>query len=364
MANPSYTYTLTNGTTADADQVMQNFNDILAGITDSTKDMSISALTVAGTATFNGNVSLGNSSGDDVSITGSIATHVPVKTTNAFDFGSSTLGFRSLYLGANSQTVRILASSSMSATWSLALPVNAGTNLYSLITNGSGVTTWTEMMNLTGTQTAAGAKTFSNPTTTFGASGSGEGRVVVQGAGSGYADAAVVLRGVGATRGGGIYSYNDTNDTIWYSGNTYNTPDEYRILRKGSATSFSEDAADATVGTTLFLLSNAGTLSIKGALIGTTFTTLTNNVSVVSSSHVVWVAGTGNIDGFTNGVSGQVLHAYGNSGTSSVTFRHNNAGGTQKLLLPGGVSYVPTVGFGGATFVCDGSNWILIGHTN
>lgn len=97
--SPSYTYTLTNGTTADASQVMQDFNDILNGVTDGTKDLSISALTVAGTATFNGNVNLGNASGDDLSITASLASSIPIKTNNSYDIGSATLGLRKLYLG-------------------------------------------------------------------------------------------------------------------------------------------------------------------------------------------------------------------------------------------------------------------------
>ena len=82
MAAPSLTYTLTNGTTADASQVQQNFSDLLNGITDGTKDLSISALTCAGTATLNGHVNLGNSSADDLSITASLASTLPIKTTN------------------------------------------------------------------------------------------------------------------------------------------------------------------------------------------------------------------------------------------------------------------------------------------
>jgi len=143
MPAPSYTYTLTNGTTADASQVQQNFTDILNGVSDGTKDLSISALTVAGTATLNGNVNLGNASGDDLTITASLASTIPIKTTASYDIGSSTLGLRALYFGANSQTVNIKGSSSMSATWTLTLPVSAGTANYLLTTNGSGVTSWT-----------------------------------------------------------------------------------------------------------------------------------------------------------------------------------------------------------------------------
>ena len=142
MASPSLTYTLTNGTTADASQVMQNFNDLLNGITDGTKDLSISALTCAGTATLNGHINLGNSSADDLTITASLASTLPIKTTNTYDIGTTTIGLRALYFGANSQTVNLKGSGSMSATWTMTLPVSAGSNLQSLRTNGSGVTSW------------------------------------------------------------------------------------------------------------------------------------------------------------------------------------------------------------------------------
>lgn len=111
-------------TTADASQVMQNFNDILNGVSDGTKDLSINALTVAGTATLNGAINLGNSSADDITVTGSLASTIPIKTTNSYDIGSSTLGLRALYFGANSQTTKIQGSSSMAATYTLTLPTN------------------------------------------------------------------------------------------------------------------------------------------------------------------------------------------------------------------------------------------------
>ncbi len=162
MAAPSYTYTLTNGTTADASQVMQDFNDILNGVTDGTKDLSISALTVAGTLTANGHVNVGNSSSDDLSITASLATSIPIKTTNAVNIGSSTLGLASAYFGANSQTVRLLPSASMSATWTLTLPVTAGTSGYFLKTNGSGVSSWGQL-DSTGMITTGAEVTQSAP---------------------------------------------------------------------------------------------------------------------------------------------------------------------------------------------------------
>jgi hypothetical protein len=149
VASPSYTYTLTNGTTADASQVMQNFNDILNGVSDGTKDLSVSALTAAGTTTLNGNVAIGNASGDDLTVTASLASTIPVKTTASYDIGSSTLGLRSVYLGRNSQTVRLIPHASMSATYSLTLPINGGTNGYVPQTDGSGNLAWIPVMTAT-----------------------------------------------------------------------------------------------------------------------------------------------------------------------------------------------------------------------
>jgi hypothetical protein len=142
MANVSVTNTFVNSTTADASQVNQNFTDIINGTSDGTKDFSIAALTVAGTLTANGAINLGNSTSDDITVTGSIASTIPIKTTNSFDIGSTTIGLRALYFGANSQTVNIKGSSSMSATWTMTLPVSAGTSDYVLKTDGNGVTSW------------------------------------------------------------------------------------------------------------------------------------------------------------------------------------------------------------------------------
>jgi len=98
MAAPSYTYTLANSTTADADEVMQNFNDILNGVSDGSKDLSISALTCAGAATFNGNVTLGNATTDDLTPTGRWAADLDPKTAATYALGSSTLPWSEINL--------------------------------------------------------------------------------------------------------------------------------------------------------------------------------------------------------------------------------------------------------------------------
>lgn len=154
MAAPSLTYTLTNGSTADATQVMQNFNDLLNGITDGTKDLSINALTVAGTATLNGNVNLGNATGDDLTITASLASTLAVKTDATYDLGGSTLGFRSLYMGRNSQRLRLIPPSALAASYTMTLPTTAGTNGYVLGGDGSGTLSWVPLVTATGAKSA------------------------------------------------------------------------------------------------------------------------------------------------------------------------------------------------------------------
>lgn len=149
MAAPSLTYTLTNGSTADATQVMQNFNDLLNGISDGTKDLSISALTVAGTATLNGPVNLGNSSADDIAVTGSLASTIPIKTNDSFDLGSATKGLQSVYLGASSTfTAQVTAAD------------HAASRVYTVPDCGAAASfVMTEVA-----QTIGGAKTFSAKT--------------------------------------------------------------------------------------------------------------------------------------------------------------------------------------------------------
>lgn len=124
MASPAVTYTFTNSTVADADEVNTNFADIINSLTDGTKDLSISALTAAGSATFNGNITLGNASSDDITVTGSLASSIPIKTTNSYDIGSSTLGLAGIYFGnaGGSTTIRVVSSSSVSSSATYTIP--------------------------------------------------------------------------------------------------------------------------------------------------------------------------------------------------------------------------------------------------
>jgi len=98
MAFTSVTYTFSNGQTADADQVNTNFTNIINGLSDGTKDISISALTAAGVATLNGNVILGSDANDDLTFNGAVASDILTKTTATTNLGSTSKTFAALYL--------------------------------------------------------------------------------------------------------------------------------------------------------------------------------------------------------------------------------------------------------------------------
>lgn len=95
MANPTVTYTFVNGNVADASQVNQNFTDIINSLTDGTKSLNIDAITAAGTATFNGNTTIGNAAGDTHTVTGRISGNgcIPAGSITAYAGSSIPTGW-------------------------------------------------------------------------------------------------------------------------------------------------------------------------------------------------------------------------------------------------------------------------------
>jgi hypothetical protein len=98
MAAPSVTNTFTNGTTADATEVNQNFDDVINALTDGTSDLTFNQLTANGAAVFNGTVTLGNATGDTITFTGYAGSSLIPDTNASYDFGTSALGWQALYL--------------------------------------------------------------------------------------------------------------------------------------------------------------------------------------------------------------------------------------------------------------------------
>lgn len=160
MPSPSVTYTFSNSTTADATQVNTNFTDLINGMSDGTKDFSISALTCAGALTANGNVNLGNASGDDLTISASLASTLSIKTNATYNIGSATLGLLSVYLGTSTFTTRILGAAT--ASWTLTLPATAGSDKDIPVNTGAGTLSW---VNRTIRTTAAKTTTYTATST-------------------------------------------------------------------------------------------------------------------------------------------------------------------------------------------------------
>lgn len=91
MANISVTYSFTNGSTADADQVNQNFTDIINGTSDGTKDLSVNAITAAGALNANGDVNLGNATTDSITFTGRPDSDIIPIADSSHSLGSTSL---------------------------------------------------------------------------------------------------------------------------------------------------------------------------------------------------------------------------------------------------------------------------------
>jgi hypothetical protein len=133
MAYPSVTYTFTNGTTASATEVNQNFTDLINGLSDGTKDLSISALTVAGTASLNGAVNIGNATSDDIAVNGYITTALIPKTDDSVDLGTAALAWQDAYFEGvvYTDTIQALNGSGLS------FKENGGTEVMSISDAGA-----------------------------------------------------------------------------------------------------------------------------------------------------------------------------------------------------------------------------------
>ena len=133
MGAPTVTNTFSNGTTADATAVNQNFIDLIAAMSNGASDFSIGALTVAGALAANGAVTLGNATGDDVTVTGYLASAVIPKTDDTYDLGTAALKWRDIYIDgvAYADSVVIAGGSALTnyTTWATFTPAftkNAG----------------------------------------------------------------------------------------------------------------------------------------------------------------------------------------------------------------------------------------------
>lgn len=254
MAAPSLTYSLTNGSTADASQVMQNFNDLLNGYTDGTKDLSISALTCAGTATLNGHVNLGNSSADDLTITASLAATLPIKTNTSYDIGSSTKGLQSAYFGGTSTFTGQVKAATLSASRVWTIPETAADASF-VMTKAA--------------QTIDGAKVF-NAATTLGDSTS-----IVTNVCNGRFQYYVTTN---TSSSGTLNNLAIGNAAVYY-------------LSNASSKTITGLAAPSVEGTQIWLFNSGGTMNINHADAGSTSA---NQIDTGTAGNIA-ISGTGGV---------------------------------------------------------------------
>ena len=64
-------------------------------------------MAVAGATTLNGAVTLGNATGDDIVMTGRLASHLVPKTNDTYDLGSTGQKWRDLHIAGNVNTIPV-----------------------------------------------------------------------------------------------------------------------------------------------------------------------------------------------------------------------------------------------------------------
>lgn len=303
MAFLTMTYTFTNATTASATEVNTNFQDVVDATSDGTISHNIAALTAAGTATLNGAVVLGASSSVDCTFNASLASSIPIKTTNTYDIGSATKGLAGVYVSTGATyTVRLVGASGGSAAYTLTLPNSGGTNGHVLQTNGSGTLAYVPYMTAVNAVSSAnyailttdgyGIIAFttgnSDRTCTLPAAASSTGRTI---------KIAKVDSGTGKVTIDATWTIYEQYDWVeffcdgsaWYVGNSYLRPQTSCKFYGGTRATantrcvYFGNAADINTGSAITIAHDAGN--------GSTFTVRIPGVYTISSNMRHTVAG-------------------------------------------------------------------------
>lgn len=154
MAFPSVTNTFVNGTTADADEVNQNFSDIIDGVSDGTKDIEIANATISGVLALTGAATLSST----LDMTGDL--DINSNFTVAAATGNTVVG------GTLQVTGAATTSSSLGVTGDFAVNVNKFT-----VTAVNGNTAVAGTLNVTGNTSITGDLSVGASWTVDGATG-------------------------------------------------------------------------------------------------------------------------------------------------------------------------------------------------
>lgn len=111
MALPTVTYTFINGQPSDGPQVSQNFTDLIAAMTDGTKDHTIAGLTCT-TLSATGNVALGDASTDVTTIVNTFKFQIDGSSNPEFVYNYNSAAKPTIVRnGVDSQSLRMAGGS-------------------------------------------------------------------------------------------------------------------------------------------------------------------------------------------------------------------------------------------------------------
>jgi hypothetical protein len=97
--------------------------------------------------------------------------------------------------------------------------------------------------------------------------------------------------------------------------------------------------------------------------ITTTDATINNlDVTGVNSVGINTIGGSITLNGFTGGVTGQILHVFKANASNTLTINHRSASGDEQILTPDDSSAITLSNLGGVTLVYNGSSWTVIGQ--
>ena len=112
--------------------------------------------------------------------------------------------------------------------------------------------------------------------------------------GSGFTHSRLILDANGATRAAGIFSHNQVNDTEWFFGNPYDTPDKFAINRK-STTTHSDSTADDS--NSLVTVDSSGNVGIGTSSPSRKLEISSGHLRLSDDHNVEWGGGTNYVRG-------------------------------------------------------------------
>jgi hypothetical protein len=157
----------------------------------------------------------------------------------------------------------------------------------------------------------------------------------------------------------------DSSNILALVGNTGLAIDSTRrfYFDGGGDTYVAESSANVlriTTGSSVSAEFYSTAIALKGCFV--TSQTLSDNVDVTGVTFVRY-DGAGiplTLNGLSSGSSNQTIYIFNIDSSASVTIKHNNAGGTQKFLTPGGTDYVLTARSGVTALFDISGFWVIL----